>query len=58
MNRIHRCYLLIATIAILGMGAGCIDLVTDGVKVGIGDAIAESVAGALSSIFGENVGGG
>ncbi len=34
--------------------SGCIDLVTDNVKAGIGDAISESVADALLSIFGEN----
>ena len=57
MNRTHRRYLLIAMMAIFGLGAGCIDLVTDNVKAGIGDAISTSVAGALSSIFGGIVGG-
>ncbi len=58
MNRTHRFYLLIAMTAILTLGAGCIDLVTDNVKAGIGDAIATSVADALSSIFGGSVGRG
>ncbi len=57
MNRTHRLFLIIAIMAILGLGAGCIDLVTDNVKAGIGDAISTSVADALSSIFGGSVGG-
>lgn len=54
MNRTHRFYLLIAMMAILALGTGCIDLVTDNVKAGIGDAISTSVADALLSIFGRN----
>lgn len=57
MNRTHRFYPLIAMTVILALGAGCIDLVTDNVKAGIGDAISESVADALLTIFGENGGG-
>ena len=57
MNRIYRLYLLIVMMAILSLGAGCIDLVTDNVKAGIGDAISTSVADALLSFFEGNGGG-
>ena len=46
----HRKIVLLMAI-LTALNGGCIDLVTESIKGGVGDAISDAVANAIASIF-------